>query len=133
MDLFGQEEPPVRGAIVVVTGGRAFTDEAFINRSLNDFHERVGIKAMFQGGATGVDSICSSWAWERGIPMFECRANWKKFPKSAGPIRNHWMKLFSGASHLLAFPGKRGTAHMVAACEKHGMTIVHHRLKETAE
>lgn len=124
MDLFGHEAKKSNGLTVVVTGGRFFKDEAFVRESL-DFFDRIhNINALFHGGAKGVDSFCGSWAWDHGIPMFECRANWKHYQKSAGPIRNHWMKIYSGASHLLAFPGKVGTAHMVAACEKHGMSIV---------
>ena len=124
MDLLGFDDSPRKGKIVVVTGGRDFEDVAFIENCLDDFHEANTIVALFHGAANGVDTICGSWAWKNGLAMFECKANWKTYPKAAGPIRNHWMKDFSGASHLLAFPGKKGTAHMIEACRKHGMVIV---------
>lgn len=126
MDLFGQEEPTPRGHKVIVTGGRDFTDQKFIYDSLDHFHESLGISALFHGAANGVDNLCGTWAWEQGIPVFECRANWKRFPRAAGPIRNHWMKNYADAKILIAFPGKRGTAHMVEACEKFGMTVYHY-------
>ena len=112
-----------RGVVVVVTGGRDFTDGPFIFNSLDQFDLEIGIAALYHGGANGVDNICGQWAWDWGVPCFVCSANWKKYPKSAGPIRNHWMKDFSHAEYLLSFPGKRGTAHMTAACEKIGMKI----------
>ena len=40
---------------------------------------------------TGIDAAAVNWAKENGIPIEEYPADWEKYGKSAGPIRNRLM------------------------------------------
>ncbi len=65
------------------------------------------------GMAKGVDLAGKRWAEIRDIPVKEFPADWEKWGKAAGSIRNHEMALY--ADELLAFwDGKsRGTVDMI--------------------
>jgi UDP-N-acetylmuramoylalanine-D-glutamate ligase len=50
-------------------------------------------------------------------------AKWDLHGKSAGPIRNQQM-LDTGVDLVIAFPGGKGTAHMVSIAKKAGVKVV---------
>lgn len=56
------------------------------------------------------------------IPCVKCIIT-QKYGKSAGPIRNQTMLDDGKPDLVLAFPGGRGTADMVAKAEKHGIPV----------
>lgn len=56
----------------------------------------------------GVDGQAHAHVKLRGWPGWACYADWDRFGKRAGPLRNCRMCLKAGAgAHLLAFPGER--------------------------
>ena len=107
---------------VLVTGGRDFTDRAMVRLALSKIPTYSAV--LVHGAATGADSLAAEqWAaW--GCPCEAHPAQWNKYGKSAGPIRNREM-LDSGIDMLIAFPGGRGTAHMVDLCLRAGVPIIY--------
>ena len=77
---------------ITVTGSRTITDKEFIFKCLDDFllqHNLLGKNLMLNSGhAKGVDQIAEEWAKERGVLIQLFPANWEKFGKAAGMIRN---------------------------------------------
>jgi hypothetical protein len=63
------------------------------------------------------------WAKLRGVPCEVYPAQWRLYGKRAGPMRNLKM-IGTGIDVLLAFPGGRGTQHMMLACMKHGVKVI---------
>lgn len=61
---------------------------------------------------TGVDWHAGKWAKDRGIPIKAFPADWKKFGRAAGPIRNRLMAV--ECDMLIAFPGGTGTWNMIS-------------------
>jgi YspA, cpYpsA-related SLOG family len=74
--------------IVLCCGDREWEDGATIRSTLKHEHEKHPIDFVIEGGARGADNISKLVAQRLGIQVIECPANWDKFRKGAGPIRN---------------------------------------------
>lgn len=115
---------------VIVAGSRGIQDEKWIANKLWDLcldvpyeHEAFCyMEELVCGMATGPDLIAKNWAekvWQQGknkefkILIKEFPADWEKYGKAAGAIRNKEMGDYADA--LIAFwDGKsRGTKHMI--------------------
>ncbi len=107
--------------IVVVTGGRDFTDSPKVFRVLDEINPDI----VIQGGARGADLMASSWAERRQKVCIRVPAQWDAHGKSAGPRRNQVMMEFAEDLAMpnrpllcVAFTGGRGTAHAVACAKR---------------
>lgn len=71
----------------------------------------------------GPDFYALWWAEERGIPVIPYPAEWLRYGKRAGPLRNEQMARDSGADAcLVVWDGEsRGSANMVEMAEKYGV------------
>lgn len=102
---------------VIVAGGRDFNNYGRL-RSVIDFM-LSGIKTqkhieIVSGGAKGADVLGERYAKEMGYALKIFPADWDKYGKKAGPVRNQQMADYGDA--LVAFwDGKsKGTANMIA-------------------
>ena len=94
-----------------------FADDAF-GYSSNLFY-------VIQGGAKGADQLAREWGQKkRGVVVDTFPALWNKYPKAAGPIRNQVMLKESNPNGVIAFPGGKGTAHMVKIARKAGVPVL---------
>ena len=125
---------------VIVCGSRDYDVEGYI-WSLLDFEyswvEDSGDPfIVIEGGAKGADASAAAWADHKfeymtpghGIEHRRFPADWDKFGKQAGYIRNTQM-LDEGPDLVLAFinkplPESRGTAHMVGIARAAGVRTV---------
>jgi len=73
-----------------------------------------GISCVIEGGARGADYLGKLWAQREGIPLIEMPANWNRYGKRAGYLRNQWMIEHGKPDVVVAFPGGRGTENMLA-------------------
>lgn len=115
---------------ILVCGGRHYgesdTDEmAEIYFALRDIHEKTPISAVIQGGAKGADQCAADLAKELGIKVVTVPADWTAHGKAGGPIRNQRMIDDFKPDLVLAFPGGRGTADMVARAKASGIEVRH--------
>lgn len=109
---------------VLVCGGRNFRSPAQVSRELDRLHAERPITALMQGGATGADRLAKEWATTKPeIKRFMCTANWEAHGNAAGPIRNQRM-LDWKPDLVVAFPGGRGTADMVARAKAAGVKVI---------
>ena len=83
---------------------------------------------VVSGGAKGIDSLAEQWAVATGIPCEKYPANWKKYGRAAGPIRNKEMA--EKAEALIAiWDGKsNGTKNMIALARKAELSIFVYRV-----
>jgi hypothetical protein len=72
----------------------------------------------------GADSLAAAWAMSRGIPTLAFPADWKKDGKAAGFIRNATMLRDGRPELVVAFPGGKGTAHMVNLARAAGVPVL---------
>lgn len=109
---------------VLICGGREFNDMKAVSREMAKVRDWYGgISCVIEGGARGADYLGKLWAEREGIPVFECRANWNRFGKRAGHVRNGWMIEHGKPDVVVAFPGGRGTENMLAQAAKAELLI----------
>jgi Protein of unknown function (DUF2493). len=116
--------------IVLVCGSRDWAEPEFLWRVLDAHHRAKPITLLIEGEAPGADTMARQWAEDRGVPFAPYPANWDKFGKAAGPIRNAEM-LASGKPQLvIAFAHdldkSRGTRDMVTKARAAGVHIKHY-------
>lgn len=109
---------------VAVTGGRDYFDDSAVFWWLDELHGAYPFNRLVHGAAPGADSIAGEWARSRGVPFQAFKADWKKHKMAAGPIRNRQIIDVAKPSLVIAFPGHRGTADMIKACEERGVPSV---------
>lgn len=123
------EPSPSAGLRVLVCGGRDYPADA-VWRYLEDYAPaelgaRIGV--LIHGGATGADEAAAHWAARAaadGVKAVEFKANWRKYGKRAGPLRNQRMLAEGKPDAVIAFAGGRGTADMVARAEACGIRVI---------
>jgi hypothetical protein len=108
---------------VLITGGRDFDDVEMLNQNLDKLHSELSFTALIHGDASDADRLAGQWAESKGIAVEAHPADWKKFGRAAGPIRNQQL-LAEKPGLLVAFPGGKGTADMVAKAKKAGLNVV---------
>ena len=79
---------------------------------------------IISGGAKGVDSVAIDWAVVNWCQFFEFPADWKKYGKAAGHIRNKQMLDEGKPDVVLAFRGGKGTANMIKQAEERGVPVI---------
>lgn len=110
---------------VIVAGSRNLKCKDLIFKKLDEIKNMID--EVVCGEATGADSIGKEWAIKNGIHVKSFPAEWDKFGRMAGPIRNRDMGKY--ADYLVAFwDGKsRGTKDMINYMQqigKHGKVII---------
>lgn len=113
---------------VLICGSRNYTGRDRIAAVIRDLpHGTV----VITGGQKGADTIAHELAMQRSdlIPLVY-RADWTKYGKAAGPIRNRQMLerlLEFDHIHVYAFPmGGPGTANMLELAYGAGVQVTVH-------
>ena len=76
------------------------------------------------GDATGADECMWNFVEDNDLPRQRFYADWKRYGKSAGPMRNKVMLDYAGPdAEVILFPGGKGTANMKAQAEERGFII----------
>ena len=115
------QENPFR---VIVAGGRDFSDYEYLRNSLDFLLQNVtGPIVIVSGTARGADKLGEQYAAERGYAVLRFPADWDRFGKAAGYIRNEQMA--KNADALVAFwDGKsKGTLNMIDVANKYGRLV----------
>lgn len=115
---------------VLVCGGRDYDDRAKVYSVLNELDRTGDVSCIIHGAARGADSLAEDWALRRctglgnsiGVSRFP--ADWTRFGKSAGYIRNAQMLREGMPDLVVAFPGGRGTANMVKLAKDAGVEVI---------
>lgn len=101
---------------VLVCGGRDYNDYERVKGVLDKLFDRFGGEGGFQiiqGEAPGADTLARRWAEDNGVETIGFRADWERYGKRAGFIRNSQMLNEGQPNLVIAFPGGKGTAMMV--------------------
>ena len=106
---------------LLVCGDRNWTDAALIHAELK---KRPNVRLLIHGAAPGADTLAGKAAVECGIRVKAIPADWKRYGRAAGPIRNAAM--LKEIPHLvLAFHDdikhSKGTKNMIAQAYKAGV------------
>ena len=98
---------------IIIAGGRNyhFSPEDF--DWLSKKYANQKIEWLVSGDAPGADTEGQKWAANYHIPIWHFSADWMRFGKSAGPIRNQQMiDVMEYGDEVILFPGDKGTANL---------------------
>jgi ABC-type Fe3+-hydroxamate transport system substrate-binding protein len=109
---------------VLVCGGRGYSDIERLYEVLDGIHKLTPVTCIIEGGAKGADYLACRWSAWRGLNNHRrFNADWELYGSSAGPRRNLRMIEEGKPDLVVAFPGGRGTADMVAKAEAAGIPV----------
>lgn len=122
---------------VLICGSRSWT--ASLCGSMMDarMRELDPEDIIIEGEAPGADKMARQIAEYLGLTVIGYPANWKRYGKSAGPIRNKFMFNDAKPDLVLAFHDfiemSTGTAHMMAFARKAGTPVEHWSVRGKVE
>lgn len=112
---------------VLVCGDRYWTDEKRILKELRTLPQPFSDHTVIDGQAPGADSIGYKVAKKLGMKTKRFPADWIKYGKAAGPIRNQQMLDEGKPDIVFAFHDNlkesKGTKNMISRAEKAGVRV----------
>ena len=102
-----------------------------LDKLFNENEEFVGKEIkIISGVALGTDALAIDYADKHKLTKILFPANWKRYPRIAGFLRNEDM--LSVATHLVAFwdGESTGTRHMIEIAKEKGIPVWVFRLEE---
>lgn len=83
---------------------------------------------IITGGCRGADTFAAQWARDNNVPYDVYPADWRKYGRAAGPIRNKQMLTVGKPDLVVAFhpdlSNSKGTLNMVRQAYKAGVGAV---------
>ncbi len=116
---------------IAIVGSHSFNDYAVLKKFIDDTCEAEGITgdAVVSGGARGADALGERYAEEYALDKIIFPADWKKYGKRAGFIRN--VDIIKNCDICFAFwdGESHGTKHDIDLCEEHNKKCYIYRFK----
>jgi len=111
----------------IIAGSRGITDpDAVLTAVAFALGEGIIPSVVISGGARGVDALGEQWAESLGIPVEVYPAEWGKYGKKAGTMRNVHMGNIATAL-IAVWDGKSaGTKHMIQFARRHNLKVYVH-------
>jgi hypothetical protein len=112
---------------ILVCGSRDWNDFTTIKKYLEELKTTDNNTqqpiTIIHGGCKGADSIAGYLAGQLGFQVRVFKADWSKYGKAAGPIRNQQM-LDEGHPNLDALENSKGTLDMVSRARKAEINVI---------
>ena len=108
---------------LAIIGSRTFNDYELLKDEVDKLLEKYNITEIISGGARGADSLAERYAEEKKLKLTVFPAQWHKYGKSAGFIRND--EIWKYADMGIAFwdGESRGTQHSFKLAEKYNKKL----------
>lgn len=102
---------------LAIIGSRTFNDYNLLVSTLEQYKSKITL--VVSGAAKGADSLGEKWAIKNNIKTLIFPADWEKYGKRAGFIRNE--DIIKNCDCVIAFWDRisKGTAHSLSLCEKY--------------
>lgn len=101
---------------VIIAGGREITDPALVERAIKESGFNVNL--VISGLARGVDTLGKDYANKHDIDCARYPANWNKYKKAAGGIRNLQMGMVADKLIAIWDGESKGTKDMISLFKK---------------
>lgn len=110
---------------LLVCGDRRFTDFDKVESAMLSILNLAETNTIIEGEAKGADTTARLVAEKHGIECKGFPANWSRYGRAAGPIRNKQMLVEGEPDAVLAFlsPESRGTRNMVNQAKSLGLKV----------
>ena len=106
---------------LIIAGSRSASLSDADRVRLDAIHAEHHVAEVVSGGAKGVDEAGEAWAQSRGIEVRVFRADWRRYRRAAGPVRNREMAAYADA--VAVFPGGSGTRNMLTEARRAGLVV----------
>ena len=104
---------------VIIAGSRGIKDPSVIAKAVKD--SGFDVTEVVSGTARGVDLLGELWAFEHKVAVHRFPADWNKFGRHAGYVRNFSMAVYADAL-IAIWDGKSpGTKMMIDIAKKKRM------------
>lgn len=117
---------------IAVVGSRDFYGYSILEEAVDKFIKNNKIKSVtiISGGARGADSLAEMYAQKRGYKIKIHEADWDKYGKRAGMMRNE--QIIKDSRHILAFWDMEsvGTSHTIRMGEEAGLNVIIYDMSE---
>jgi len=101
---------------VLVCGSRDVTNYMAVEDAITE--SGYVITKLISGAARGVDSLAVQWAKDNNIPYEEFPADWEKYGRKAGYLRNEEMVNKADAVIAVWDGVSKGTGHSITIASK---------------
>ena len=117
---------------IIIAGSRKFNDYPKMVKELDNLGihliNSINPIEIVSGHAPGADTLGEKFAKAYDYPLKIFPAEWDKYGKAAGPIRNEQMAKYAAESDmgiLIAFPigESKGTRNMIKLAQQYGLEI----------
>jgi hypothetical protein len=102
---------------VIIAGSRSIVEYKHIGDAVID--SGFNITEVVSGAARGVDTLGERWAEVNNIQATRFPADWDKYGKIAGPVRNEQMAKYADALIAIWDGFSRGTKNMIDLARKY--------------
>ena len=127
MGIAQTEDKHIMNMRVIICGGRDFADKKLCFDSLGRLLSEYEAMEIVSGHARGADLFGEEYARIHGLKLTVFKADWKKYGRGAGPVRNRQMLEYAlkGTAVIIAFwDGKsKGTKNMIDQARKAGAEV----------
>jgi hypothetical protein len=106
---------------IIIAGSRTIHDYDAVVQAMEDC-EWIPTEIV-SGGAFGVDALGEEWAQRHGVPVTRFNADWSKYKKAAGFLRNEEMADYSDALVAIWNGRSKGTQHMIDTMREQGKPV----------
>lgn len=129
---------------IIVCGGRHFNDYEHLKRNITNFlqQRQIAIKnvEIVSGHCQGADTLGEQYAKEYGMKLTVFPADWGRYKRNAGPIRNKQMIDYiiqTKNKAVIAFVSEnsKGTKQTVLLAKRAGIFVVetHYSIDKTGK
>ena len=108
---------------IIIAGSRNFNDYALLRKTLDEILIDDGDYEVVSGCCSGADKLGERYAAEKGFRVKHFPADWSKFGKAAGPIRNALMADYADGLVLFWDGTSKGSKNMLENARKRGLEI----------
>jgi hypothetical protein len=112
---------------LIVAGSRDVEDYELVSNTIHSFLAKENNGSLpdvvLSGTARGADRLGERWANDNGVSVKFYPADWGKYAKRAGYLRNQQMAENADALVAIWDGQSRGTMHMIHIAEKMGLKV----------
>lgn len=105
----------------IIAGSRSIDDYQALCKAVQE--SGFEISQVLSGAATGVDILGERYAREHGLPVLRFPADWKRYGRAAGPIRNRLMAQQAEALIVVMLPNSPGSKNMIQIAHQAGLKV----------
>lgn len=107
---------------ILICGDRRWTDR----KAIEDFIKTLPKDTVIiEGECKGADMMARDLAYSYQLEVYQFPAQWERYGKAAGPIRNEAMIRYGRPDLVVAFHNNlsksKGTWNMITRARKHGI------------